>query len=168
MISITGTDEAMRLKLEPRTATYKQRFNIIQQLTQHQIPCGVMVAPIIPGINNHQIPNVIRQAAQAGATKAGYTIARLNGAVGPIFKDWLLKNFPDRADKVWHQICETHGGKVSDSRLGVRMRGQGKLAENINQLFILSKTRFMKEQPVFKFNTSLFNHKLGDSQLSLF
>lgn len=168
MVSITGTDESMRQKLEPRTATYKNRFKIIQAMAQNGIPCGVMVAPIIPGINNHEIPNVIEQASAAGATKAGYTIARLNGAVGPIFKDWLLKNFPDRANKVWNQICEAHDGDVNDSRFGVRMRGEGKMAESIKQLFTLSKLRFIKTESNFEFNTALFNHKAGNSQLSLF
>ena len=168
MVSITGTDESMRQKLEPRTATYTNRFKIIQAMSQHGIPCGVMVAPIIPGINNHEIPSVIEQAAAMGASKAGYTIARLNGAVGPIFKDWLLKNFPDRANKVWNQICEAHGGDVNDSRFGVRMRGEGKMAESIKQLFTLSKLRFIKNESTFEFNTSLFNYKAGNSQLSLF
>lgn len=168
MVSITGTDESMRQKLEPRTATYKNRFKVLETLAQHNIPCGVMVAPIIPGINNHEIPDVIEQAAKAGATTAGYTIARLNGAVGPIFKDWLLKNFPDRANKVWNQICDAHGGNVNDSRFGVRMRGEGKMAESIKQLFNLSKSRFMKTESKFAFNTHLFNHKAGESQLSLF
>lgn len=168
MVSITGTDESVRQKLEPRTATYKNRFKVLEALSQNNIPCGVMVAPIIPGINNHEIPNVIEQAAAAGATTAGFTIVRLNGAIGPIFKDWLVKNFPDRADKVWNQICESHGGNVNDSRFGVRMRGEGKMAESIRQLFKLSRSRFMKKESTFEFDCSLFNHKAGDSQLSLF
>lgn len=168
MVSITGTDENMRLKLEPRTATYKNRFKVLETLSGLGIPCGVMVAPIIPGINNHEIPNVIEAAAKAGARSAGYTIVRLNGAVGPIFKDWLLKNFPDRADKVWNQICDSHGGEVNDSRFGVRMRGEGKMAESIKQLFELSKKQFMKNAKRFEFNLNAFNYKAGEAQLSLF
>ncbi len=168
MISITGTDEAVRQKLEPRTATYKNRFKIIEILTAQNIPCGVMVAPIIPGLNNHEIPTVIDLAARAGASSAGYTMVRLNGAVGPIFKDWLIKNFPDRADKVWNQICDSHGGKTNDSRFGVRMRGEGKMAKSIKQLFDISKKQFMKNKNEFKFNLSAFNYKAGEAQLSLF
>lgn len=168
MVSITGTDESMRLKLEPRTATYKNRFKVLETLSGLGIPCGVMVAPIIPGINNHEIPNVIEAAAKAGATSAGYTIVRLNGAIGPIFKDWLTKNFPDRANKVWNQICDSHGGDVNDSRFGVRMRGEGKMAESINQLVKLSRNQFMKNTESFEYDLSLFNNKAGASQLSLF
>lgn len=168
MISITGTDENIRQKLEPRTSTYKNRFKIIETLSANNIPCGVMIAPIIPGINNHEIPDVMEQAAKAGATDAGYSMVRLNGAIGPVFKDWLIKNFPDRADKVWNQICDSHGGDVKDSRFGVRMRGQGQMAESIRQLFSLSRLRFMNRETKFEFNTSLFNHKAGDIQLALF
>ncbi|MGZ3900559.1 MAG: PA0069 family radical SAM protein [Bacteroidia bacterium] len=168
MVSITGTDESIRQKLEPRTATYKNRFRVLKTLSDAGIPCGVMVAPIIPGINNHEIPNVLEEAGKAGASSAGYTIVRLNGAIGPIFKDWLLKNFPDRADKVWNQICDSHGGDVNDSRFGVRMRGEGKMAESINQLFNISKKQFLKNAKRFEFNLDAFNYKAGAAQLSLF
>ena len=84
---------------------------------------------------------------------------RLNGAVGPVFKDWLFKNFPDRANKVWNLICETHGGKASDSRLGVRMRGEGKFAESIIQIFRISKNRFINNTQSFSFNCNLFQQK---------
>ncbi len=169
MVSITGTDEKVRQLLEPRTATYKNRMAVLEALSKHNIPCGVMVAPIIPGINNHEIPSVIEQAANAGATTAGITIVRLNGTVAQLFKDWLEKNFPDRAEKVWNQISECHGGKVNDSRPGTRMRGEGKMAESIMQLFKLSKTKFMPEAGSRKeLNCDAFNYKAGDVQLSLF
>lgn len=168
MVSITGTDEKMRQQLEPRTATYKNRMATLQTLAANKVPCGVMVAPIIPGINNHEIPTVIEQAASMGASSAGITIVRLNGTVAELFRDWLYKNFPDRADKVWNQISECHGGKVSDSRPGVRMKGEGKIAESIMQLYKLSKKRFMPNGGEFKFRVDEFNYKAGDTQLSLF
>lgn len=169
MISVTGTDEKLRSLLEPRTASYKSRIDVIEVLAKYHIPCGVMVAPIIPGLNNHEIPDVLEQAGNAGATSAGITIVRLNGAVETIFKDWLVKNFPDRADKVWSQICECHGGKVNDSRPGVRMRGEGKIAESIMQLFAISKTKYIKSpEERFEFNCYDFNYKANDIQLSLF
>lgn len=168
MISITGTDESVRMKLEPRTATYKNRFKILEALSKNNIPSGVMIAPIIPGLNNHEIPNVMEQAAKAGATSAGFTMVRLNGAIAPIFKDWLVKNFPDRADKVWNQISDAHGGNVSDNRYGVRMKGEGQMAQSIKQLFNLSRLRFMGNKDDFEFNVNDFSYKAGDSQLSLF
>lgn len=168
MVSITGTDEKVRQLLEPRTATYKNRLHVIEMLSQQGIPCGVMVAPIIPGINNHEIPGVIEQAVVKGARSAGITIVRLNGSVAQLFRDWLIKNFPDRADKVWHQISECHGGKVNDSRSGIRITGEGKIAESIMQLFNLSKTRFLPKNEKFEFNLSDFDYKAGDNQLSLF
>lgn len=168
MISVTGTDEKVRQLLEPRTATYRNRISALETLSQNGIPCGVMVAPIIPGINNHEIPSVVEQAANAGATSAGITIVRLNGTVAQLFKDWLEKTFPDRADKVWNQISECHGGRVNDSRPGVRMKGEGKIAESIMQLFALSKKRYMSKGSSFEFNCNDFNYKAGDKQLTLF
>lgn len=168
MISITGTDEKIRQLLEPRTSTYKNRMAVLESLAKHGIPCGVMMAPVIPGINNHEIPSVIEQAANAGATSAGITIVRLNGTVAQLFKDWLEKTFPDRADKVWNQISECHGGKVNDSRTGTRMKGEGKIAESIMQLFKLSKTKFMPDENRRELNVADFNYKAGDKQLSLF
>lgn len=167
MVSVTGTDEAVRRILEPRTATYRQRIAVIETLSKYKIPCGVMMAPVIPGINSQEIPSVIEQAGNAGAGAAGMTIVRLNGAIGDIFKDWLYKNFPDRADKVWHQICECHGGQVNDTRFGVRMRGEGKIAESISQLFRVARERYIKPSN-FEFNCSDFNYKANKIQLSLF
>jgi len=170
MVSITGLDESVRQKLEPRTSTYKNRLRVIQTLTENGIPCGIMMAPIIAGINNHDIPELLRLAGLAGARSAHYTIVRLNGAVGPVFKDWLFKNFPDRANKVWNLICDTHGGNVSDSRFGVRMRGEGKFVEIIEQIFSISKKRFITNTQEFEYNCNLFKPKKEEPslQMSLF
>ncbi len=167
MISLTGNDETLKRALEPRTSSYFQRLETIKLLADNGIPVGVMLAPIIPGLNSSDIPEMLLKAGMAGATSAGMTLVRLNGAVEKIFKDWLTKNFPDRADKVWSQICETHGGKVSDSRIGVRMRGEGKLAESIHHLFKLSKQKFIKSTN-FEFNCDAFDYRAAKSQLSLF
>lgn len=168
MVSITGVDEEIRLMLEPRTSTYKNRFNVLKQLSSNNIPCGVMVAPIVPGLNNHQIPSVMKAAAENGASCAGFTVVRLNGAIGGIFKDWLFKNHPDRADKVWNQICACHGGQVNDSRWGARMSGDGKIAESIKQLFNVSRNKFLKNEEDRELRTDLFDHRAGDAQLRLF
>jgi DNA repair photolyase len=166
-LSITGADEKIRQILEPRTASYKSRFQTLQLLADNGIPCGVNVAPIVPGINNYEVPEVLERSGRAGAWGASMTIVRLNGAIGDIFKDWLFKNYPDRAEKVWNQVCDCHGGNVNDSRFGVRMRGEGKIAESISQLFKLSRSRFINKRD-FEFNCNDFNHKANEAQLSLF
>jgi DNA repair photolyase len=170
MISVTGVDEKIRQVLEPRTSAYRNRIKVIQKLNEHGIPCGVMFAPVIPGLNNQDIPEVLRLAGLAGARSASYTMVRLNGAVGPVFKDWLQKHFPDRAAKVWNQICDTHGGQVNDNRLGVRMRGQGHFAEHTRQIFMISKKRFVTNLRPFEFNCSSFERKQAPpvQQMSLF
>lgn len=168
MISITGLDESLRMKLEPRTATYKQRLETIRILSEAGIPVGVMTAPIIPGLNSHEIPELIQAAAENGARIAGYTMVRLNGAVGEIFRDWLDKNYPDRAEKVWHQIEHIHGGKVNDSRFGTRMRGEGPIAESIRKLFKISCEKHIPKSDKFEYDLSLFDHRAGNAQMSLF
>jgi DNA repair photolyase len=157
MVSITSLDEELRLVMEPRTVTYKNRLRVIEELTKAGIPAGVMNAPLIPGLNSQDIPSVIKAAAEHGAVDAGYTIVRLNGAVHDIFRDWLFKNFPDRGDKVWHQIMECHGGQVNDSRFGVRMRGEGKVAESIRSLFKMAVKKYMKGRKPYELNTKDFN-----------
>ena len=167
MVTITSLDEELRQKLEPRTVTYKNRLNVLKQLSRNGIPCGVMVAPIIPSLTSHDVPKVIQAAAENGAQRAGHTIVRLNGQIGIIFKDWLSKNFPDRADKVWHQIESCHGGQVNDSRWGTRMRGEGNVAESIRQLFKISVKKYMGTPTHFEYDLSNFKYK-GHEQLSLF
>lgn len=151
MISITTLDEPLRRALEPRTASSLKRLQTIETLAKAGIPVGVMNAPIIPGLNHHEIPSILKEAAARGAQMAGMTVVRLNGAVAAVFEDWLKKNFPDRFDKVWNQISALHGGKVSDSSFGRRMAGEGQFAESIHQLFRASKHRYMTnpKPPVF-------------------
>jgi DNA repair photolyase len=167
MITITSTDEKIRLQLEPRTATYKNRLKAVEALSKAGIPVGVMVAPIIPGITSAGIPQVVKMAAEHGAKRAGYTIVRLNGAIANVFKDWLEKNYPDRAQKVWNQIKDCHGGQVNDSRAGTRMSGEGNIAESIRSLFQISVKKYMKEHVRFVYNTTAFINR-HNAQTSLF
>ncbi|MDN4166159.1 PA0069 family radical SAM protein [Cytophagales bacterium LB-30] len=154
-LSVTTLDESLRQVLEPRTATSTMRLQTIQRLTEAGIPTGVMIAPIIPGLTDHEIPKIMQKVAEAGALTAGYTVVRLNGANGELFKDWVSKNFPNRAEKIWNQIAEIHGGEVSDSQFGRRMRGEGPIAEAINQLFKKAKSKYMhgREMPPYAQNT---------------
>jgi DNA repair photolyase len=165
-VSITSLDEKLRLKMEPRTTTAKQRLKIIEDLSKANLPTGVMTAPMIPGLNSHEMPAILKAAANNGAISAGYTIVRLNGVINEIFKDWLQKNFPDRFDKVWHQIEACHNGKVNDSRFGARMHGEGNFAEIIRSTFKLHcrLNGLNKERIVL--DSSLF--KVPEAQMSLF
>ena len=142
-ISLTTLNEDLRRVMEPRTASSTKRLQTVEALAKAGVPVGVMNAPIIPGLNHHEIPKLIKAAADHGAQAAGMTIVRLNGSVGKLFEDWLRKNFPDRFDKVWNQICSMHGGNVNDSDFGRRMTGEGNFAEAIHQLFRSSKKKYM-------------------------
>jgi len=164
-ISITTLDEELRRAMEPRTASALKRLKTVEALAKANIPVGIMNAPIIPGLNQHEIPAVLKAAAEHGALNAGMTIVRLNGSIGKIFEDWLRKNFPDRFEKVWNQICAVHGGNVNDSQFGRRMRGEGQEADAIHQLFRASKKKYFagKTMPVY----DLTKFRKGGS-LSLF
>lgn len=166
-ISITTLDEKLRQKLEPRTASAAKRLGVVRQISEAGVPVNVMVAPIIPGLNDSEIPALVKAAADAGACSAAYTLVRLNGSIGPIFEDWIRLAFPDRADKVLHQIADCHGGQLNDSRFGVRMRGEGKFAEAIAALFKLSKQKHMAGRSMKPYDYSHFCQRKG-KQLGLF
>jgi DNA repair photolyase len=141
-ISITTLDEDLRRAMEPRTASGIKRLQTVETLAKAGIPVGIMNAPLIPGLNHHEIPKILKAASDHGALNAGMTVVRLNGSIGKIFEDWLRKNFPDRFDKVWNQISALHGGGVNDSQFGRRMTGEGEYAQAIHQLFKTSKKKF--------------------------
>jgi DNA repair photolyase len=156
MISMNGIYEKTREKLEPRTATYKKRLEVMEKLSAHGIPVQVLVAPVIPGLNDHELPEVIRRSAKHGAVDAGYIVLRLNGAVSDIFQDWMYKAFPDRAEKVLSQVKDLHGGTLNDSRFGMRMKGEGNWAETIQRLFQLTRDKYFGTREKFTYNTRSF------------
>jgi DNA repair photolyase len=150
-ISITTLDEELRRTLEPRTASSIKRLKTVEALAKANVPVGIMNAPIIPGLNHHEIPAILKAASEHGALNAGMTIVRLNESISILFEDWLRKNFPDRFGKVWNQICSLHDGNVNDSQFGRRMRGEGNIADAIHQLFRSSKKKYFagKTMPVY-------------------
>lgn len=166
-ISINSLTEETRLKLEPRTVTAKQRLHVIESLSKLGVPVGIMCAPVIPGLTDHEIPNVLKAAASAGAKWAGYTTVRLNGEIGQIFENWLQKAYPDRANKIWHSIQSCHHGKVNDSEFGNRMKGTGKLAQMIKDSFRMHCKRNKLNVEHFEFDCSQLL-KNSDHQLKLF
>ncbi|MBX9851757.1 MAG: radical SAM protein, partial [Cytophagaceae bacterium] len=131
------------------------------------IPVNVMVAPVIPSLNSNEIPAIIKAAADHGAVSAAYTIVRLNGAIKDIFQDWIRKNFPDLAEKVLNQIRDCHGGNLNDSRFGVRMSGEGKIAETIEEIFYTARQKYMKGREMRNYNLTVFKRP-GNGQLEIF
>ncbi|PCJ87556.1 MAG: radical SAM protein [Flavobacteriales bacterium] len=156
-ISITSLDESLRQKLEPRTASAKKRLKNVEELSKAGIPVNIMVAPVIPGLNSFEIPEIIKQSAAHGALSAAYTIVRLNGSIAAIFENWIRKAFPNRAEKVLNQIAECHSGKLNDSRWGTRMKGQGNVAESIAKLFRVSKKKYLKGRSMPPLDLTAFN-----------
>lgn len=134
-ISITTLDGDLARKMEPRASHPLRRIEAIARLREAGIPAGIMTAPIVPAITDHEVPALLEAAAAAGAVFAGYTIVRLPGAVEPLFKEWLENHFPDRAAKVLARLREMRGGALYDPRFGSRMRGEGVFAEQIRALF---------------------------------
>ncbi|MEM6629469.1 MAG: PA0069 family radical SAM protein [Bacteroidota bacterium] len=166
-VSITTINPKLRSAMEPRTSTISKRWEVIEACARKNIPVGVMIGPIIPGLNNHELPEIMETAAQRGAGSIGYSTVRLNGAVGEIFENWIRIHFPERAEKVLNQIKSMHGGTLNDSEFGRRMRGEGKLAESISHLYKLLKERYFAGRSLPAYNLTAFR-KPGDSQLSLF
>ena len=143
-VSVTSLSESTRRILEPRTATIKKRLKTIRMLSDHNIPVNAMLAPIIPGINSHEIMNLAKAVSDNGALSFGFTIVRLNGTIGQIFTNWIKKAMPAKAEKVLHQIQECHSGTLNDSRFGIRNRGEGKIATQIHDLARLARQRHFK------------------------
>ena len=166
-LSITSLDEKIRRLLEPRTASIKKRLETIEKLKDAGVPVNVMMAPIIPSINSHEILPLVKEVAERGACGVGYTVVRLNGAIGEVFSEWIHKALPDRADKVLHQIAECHGGKINDSEFGRRMRGKGNIADQIKQQFKIARKKYFQknERPVL--NCAL-HEQYKDGQMKLF
>lgn len=165
--SLTSLNEVTRRKLEPRTASVHARLKAIEELSKHKIPIRVLLAPIIPSVNDHEIPEMVKKVAELGARDVSFIFVRLNGQVGAIFSDWLSKAYPDRAEKVLSQIRESHSGDLNDSRMGTRMRGDGKFSENVETMFRLTRNKYFKNVEPIEANIRLFR-KTGFDQLDLF
>jgi len=140
-LSITTMDESLRRIMEPRASTPDRRFEAVARLNEAGVPAGVMMAPIIPGLNDHEIPRLLARAAEAGARFAGYTMLRLPHAVAPLFEDWLARHFPDRQRKILDRIRDIRDGRLNDPNFGSRMRGSGPFAELVAEVFSKARDR---------------------------
>jgi DNA repair photolyase len=140
-LSVTTLDEALRRVMEPRTSRADLRLDAIARLNDAGIPAGVMIAPVIPGLNDHEIPAILSRAGEAGARFAGYVMLRLPFAVKHLFENWLTQHFPDRKERVIGRIREVREGRLTDPRFGSRMRGEGALADLVSDLFATGRAR---------------------------
>ena len=140
-VSVTTLDPDLARVMEPRASTPAARLRAIEELTAAGIPVGVMNAPIIPGLNDHETPAILEACAKAGAISAGYVVVRLPFAVKDLFSAWLDQHFPSKKERVLGRLRETRGGKLNDSRFGTRMRGEGEWAEVFREMFVLHRKR---------------------------
>lgn len=167
-LSITTLSEKTRRLLEPRTATIKKRLKALKTLAENDIPVAVMMAPIIPGINTHEIFPLVKKVSEMGAYSINYSIVRLNGAVGDIFSDWIEKAMPDKAQKVLNQIkaCHEFGG-LNENRFGKRFTGEGEFAKQVALQMKIAKSKFMPDRHWPKLNKTHYL-QLKNPQYSLF
>jgi len=140
-ISVTTLDTELRKIMEPRTSPPAARLEAVRRLSEAGVRVGILMAPIIPGLTDHEIPAVLDAAAKAGAKSAGHVTLRLPHAVAPLFEKWLETHFPDRKEKVLNRLRAMRGGKLYDSKFGQRMRGEGIFADQIDQLFDVARRK---------------------------
>ncbi len=167
-LSVTTLDDDLRRVMEPRTSPPPARLNAIRKLATANIPVSVNVAPVIPGLTDHEMPSILKAAREAGAQSAGFTVVRLPYANAPLFEKWLETHFPDRKEKVLNRIKSMRGGKLYHSQWGSRMRGEGIFAEQIEAMFeVACRKAGFEHKRNYELSTAAFRRPDGP-QLSLF
>jgi DNA repair photolyase len=169
VISITTLDRQLARVMEPRASTPARRLDAIRALSRAGIPVIVSVAPIIPGLTDHEIEGIMERAAEAGARYAHYSMLRLSHELKDLFKQWLVAERPDRVERIMSLVRQTRHGKENDARFGMRMVGEGPVADMLIDRFHLAKRRYGLNQKIAPLRTDLFKVPLrpGD-QFSLF
>jgi len=165
-LSINSLDPELSRKLEPRAATPRQRLAAVEALASAGVPVGILVAPIIPTLNEPEIPAVLAAAKAAGAQWAGKEVLRLPLTVAPVFQEWLQRNYPEKVEKVLNRIRAIRGGKLNDARFGSRMRGEGIFAEQISQIFHVARRKVGLAEDGPELSTASFRRAEG-TQLAL-
>jgi DNA repair photolyase len=155
-ISVTTLDPALQRAMEPRTSSPARRLDAIERLARAGVPVAVFVAPVIPGLNDHEIPSILQAAADSGAKEASCVPLRLPFGVKDLFLDWLDRHMPDRKDKIVNRILAMRGGRLNDPRLVSRMKGQGPMAEQVMQLFRVARRRAGLDGPPADISTAAF------------
>lgn len=168
-LSITSLSDDLKRILEPRTASPMARLRVIQELARAGIPVGVLVAPVIPAITDHEMEAILQAAHAEGASFASYVMLRLPHEVKILFRDWLSAHYPDRAKHVMSLINQASGGKDYDARFGIRMRGTGAYAELVRQRFEVVSRRlgFSSSEERQRLNTQAFRPPTSSPQLTL-
>jgi DNA repair photolyase len=167
LISVTTLDTDLRKVMEPRTSPPAARLAAIRALSEAGIPVGVLHAPIIPGLTDHEIPSLVAAAVEAGAKYAGHVVLRLPYSVAPLFEQWLTQHFPEKKEKVLNRIRAMRNGKLNQAEFGVRMRGTGIFAEQIDALFDVAVRKAGIEGKSPNLSAAAFRRPAG-TQLSLF
>jgi DNA repair photolyase len=167
MLSITTLDKELANKMEPRTSIPERRLKVIEEMAKNNIPAGVNIAPVIPALNDKEIPAILKNAADCGASFAGYEILRLPYSVKDLFIEWLKREMPDRAERVINSIKTIRGGKLNETEFGKRFTGEGELAETIRNLFNLSCRKYKLNSTRIKITNGLFRRNPAN-QLELF
>ena len=155
-VSITTLDESIARIMEPRTSTIAKRFEAVKRLTDAGVNVAVMLAPIIPGLTDNDIPGLVERAAANGAKRVALLPVRLPREVAPMFETWLSDHFPGHKDKVLNRIREMRGGELNDARYGKRMKGEGKRAEHLHGLFSLAVHKHGMNVERFEYNAGAF------------
>ncbi len=166
-VSVTSLDADLASRLEPRAARPEHRLRAIRLLADAGVPVNVLVAPIIPGLNDHEVPAILDTVAAAGAIRATYVVLRLPFSVKDIFLEWLDRNEPLKKERVLSRVRELRGGKLYNATFGERMRGEGLFAEQIKQLFSVAARRAGLNRSEIKLSTAHFRRP-GGEQLNLF
>ncbi len=167
-VSITSLRNEIQSVMEPRTSVPARRLAAVETLAKAGVPVNVMVAPVVPGLTDHEIPAIIQAAHDAGARSAGYITLRLPFAVKELFERWAERHFPDRKDKILNRVRELRGGKLYDPTFGVRMRGEGVFADQIELLFDAACRKFGMNEMRFQISGAAFRKPDTSPQLKLF
>ncbi|MCB0737384.1 MAG: PA0069 family radical SAM protein [Bacteroidetes bacterium] len=167
VISLTTLVEETRRKLEPRTSSVKMRLKAIKALSENGIPVVAQMGPVIPGLTDYEIPNVVKAAAENGAEAVSYIMVRLNGVVATVFEDWVHKAFPEKAERILSNIKAMHGGQMGETQMGKRMKGEGHFAEICSQLFKKAQAKYLPKKELKKLDADLFKRP-ESGQLGLF
>jgi DNA repair photolyase len=166
-VSVTTLDPVLARRMEPRAARPALRLEAIERLAAAGVPVGVLVAPVVPGLTDHELPAILEAAARAGARFAGRVVLRLPHAVKELFEDWLAHHYPERRAKVLNRVRALRGGRLYDPRFGVRQRGEGVFADQIDGLFETGRRRAGLDAPP-RLSTAHFRRGGALPQLALF